>query len=256
MTVPHVVVGVDGSLVSVRALDQAAEEAARRGIALRVVYAVPDRDEAGPVLASSGSRVRERHPGVSVETKAVADGVVRALVRESADAVLTVVGPRGLGGLANLVCGAVSSRLAAQAHGPLLVVRGECPHDDRRDVLLGLASDTSTEAALYALEEAELRGARLRVLQSSTHRHTSPELPLLIPAMSPGQRSRPRVAVESRTVHTAPAHALVEATRDAVVVVIGSHRPGSGRGGHLGPVARTLLHHSHCPVVVVPTGCR
>lgn len=256
MTLPHVVVGVDGSLVSVRALDQAAEEAARRGIALRVVYAVPDRDEAGPVLASAASRVRERHPDVPVETRAVADGVVRALVRESADAVLTVVGPRGLGGLAGLVCGAVSSRLAAQTYGPLLVVRGECPHDDRRDVLLGLESDTSTEAALYALEEAELRGARLRVLHSWTHRHTSPELPSLIPAKSPGQESRPRVAVESRTVHTAPEQALVEATRDAVVVVIGSHRPGSRHGGHLGPVARTLLHHSHCPVVVVPTGCR
>ena len=255
MTLPHVVVGVDGSLVSVRALDQAAEEAARRGIALRVVYAVPDRDEAGPVLASAASRVRERHPDVPVETRAVADGVVRTLARESADAVLTVVGPRGLGGLAGLVCGAVSSRLAAQAQGPLLVVRGECPHDDRRDVLLGLETDTDTEAALYALEEAELRGGRLRVLHSWTH-HANPELPSLIPAMSPGQQSRPKVAVESRTVHIAPAQALVEATRDAVVVVIGSHRPGNRHGGHLGPVARTLLHHSHCPVVVVPTGCR
>ncbi|WP_405855552.1 universal stress protein [Streptomyces sp. NBC_01515] len=256
MTLPHVVVGVDGSLVSVRALDQAAEEAARRGIALRVVYAVPDRDEAGPVLASAASRVRERHPAVPVDTRAVADGVVRTLARESADAVLTVVGTRGLGGLAGLVCGAVSSRLAAQAHGPLLVVRGERPHDDRRDVLLGLEADTDTEAALYALEEAELRGASLRVLHCWTHRHTIPELPSLIPATRQGREGRPRVAVESRTVHTAPAQALVEATRDAVVVVIGSHRPGSGHGGHLGPVARTLLHHAHCPVVVVPTGCR
>ncbi|WP_416966007.1 universal stress protein, partial [Streptomyces sp. Agncl-13] len=49
MTLHQVIVGVDGSLVSVRALDRAADEAARRGLALGVVYAVPDSDEAGPV---------------------------------------------------------------------------------------------------------------------------------------------------------------------------------------------------------------
>ncbi|MER7576673.1 hypothetical protein [Streptomyces sp. NPDC126514] len=41
-----------------------------------------------------------------------------------------------------------------------------------------------------------------------------------------GLRERhPGVEVESRTVRTALRHALVEATRDAAVVVIGSHRP-------------------------------
>lgn len=254
MTLPHVVVGVDGTLVSVRALDQAAEEAARRGIALRVVYAVSDRDEAGPVLGSAASRVRERHPAVPVETRAVEDGVVRALARESADAVLTVIGTRGLGGLTGLVCGAVTSRLATQAHGPLLVVRGDRPHGDHRDVLLGTEADTDTEAAIYAMEEAERRGAHLRAPRSWTYRHPTPEPASPIPATGPGQEGHPRVAVESRTVHTAPAHALVEATRDALVVVVGSHRSGGRHGGHLGPVARTLLHHAHCPVVVVPTG--
>ncbi|WP_405539782.1 universal stress protein [Streptomyces sp. NBC_00075] len=56
-------VGVDGSPVAVRALDQASDEAARRGVALHVVYAGSDHDEAGPVLASAASTVRQRHPG-------------------------------------------------------------------------------------------------------------------------------------------------------------------------------------------------
>lgn len=280
MTQQHVVAGVDGSLVSVRALDQAAHEAARRGAALRVLYAVPDRDEAGPVLASAAARVRERHPGLPVETRAAEDDAVRALVRESADAVLTVVGTRGLGGLAGFVLGAVSARLAARTRGPLMVVRGDLPRGDSshdcRDVLLGLADDTDTEAAGYALREAEARGARLRVLHSPAHRHTTPEPPSPIPATSPGQRRqatldraeeavprfalagmrnlRPGVEVNSSTVRTAPAHALVEATRDAVVVVVGSHRPGSRHGGHLGPVTHALLHGAHCPVVIVPGG--
>ncbi|WP_306610669.1 universal stress protein [Streptomyces lunaelactis] len=64
MTTRHVTVGVDGSLVAVRALDRACEEAALRGAVLDIVYAVPDLEEAGPVLASAAARVRDRHPGL------------------------------------------------------------------------------------------------------------------------------------------------------------------------------------------------
>ncbi|MET7689270.1 universal stress protein [Streptomyces sp. NPDC005483] len=272
----HVVVGVDGSLVSTRALDLAADEAARRATALRVLYAVPDRDEAGPVLASAVRRVHERHPGVPVVTTVAEGDAVHALTRESEDAALTVVGTRGLGGFAGLVTGAVSPRLAAHTHGPLLVVRGNRPYDEHRDVLLGLESGTGTETAVHALEEAQRRGARLLVLQSGTRRHPSSELPSPLPAAGPGQRrpavrgrteeavsrfvlagvreQHPGVEIESRTVRTAPAHALVEASREAAVVVIGAHRPGSRHGTRLGPVAHALLHHSHCPVLIVPTG--
>lgn len=273
----HVVVGVDGSLVSTRALDLAADEAARRGTALRVVYAVADRDEAGPILACATSRVHERHPAVRVVPTAVEGDAVKVLTRESADAALTVVGTRGLPGFAGLIAGAVSSHLAAHTHSPLLVVRGDRPFDDdRRDVLLGLESDTHTEAAVLAIQEAERRGARLQVLHSWKHRHTTPELPSPIPATSPGQKRQalhgkaeeavsrfamaairelhPGVQVESRTVRTSPARALVEASRGASVVVIGSHHARGSHGARPGPVAHALLHRSHCPVLVVPTG--
>lgn len=137
MTLHHTVVGVDGSLVSVRASDWAAAEAVRHGTALRVVYAVADRDEAAPVLASAASRVRQRYPDLAVETVAAECGAVAALVRESADAELTVVGTRGLGALTGAAFGSVSLRLAALAQGPLLVVRGDHPCDHGQDVLRG-----------------------------------------------------------------------------------------------------------------------
>ncbi|KUO17823.1 stress-inducible protein [Streptomyces dysideae] len=268
------VVGVDGSLNAVRALDWAADEAARRAAELRVVYAVPDHDEAGPVLASAAARIRERHPGLPVVTRAAEGGVVRELVRESEGAELTVVGTRGLGGVTGLLAGSVSLRLAAHVHGPLLVVRGDHPCDDGREVLLGLEGDADAHAAAYAFQEAERRGVRLRVLHSRTHRYITPELPSLIPATSPGQRAQvredraeeavprfslarlqdehPEVAVETRTVRTGPAHALLTATHESAVVVIGAHRRTSRLGPQLGPVAHTLLHRSHCPVVLVP----
>ncbi|MFG2732238.1 hypothetical protein [Streptomyces canus] len=67
-------------------------------------------------------------------------------------------------GFTGLVSRAVGVRLAGQTDSTLIVVRGECPHDDSRDVLPGLENDTGTEAAGYALREAERRGARPRVL--------------------------------------------------------------------------------------------
>ncbi|WP_445785657.1 universal stress protein [Streptomyces malaysiensis] len=63
------------------------------------------------------------------------------------------------------------------------------------------------------------------------------------------QDSGSRPDVDSRAVRTGLAHALLAATRGAGVVVIGAHH----RAGRLGLVAHTLLHHSHCPVVLVPT---
>ncbi|MFF3404684.1 universal stress protein [Streptomyces sp. NPDC002742] len=276
MTSHYVVVGVDGSLISVRALDWAAAEAVRHGTGLRVLYAVPDRDEAAPVLNHAVSRTRARYPELVVETAATEEGVVRSLARESATAALTVVGTRGLGALTGPALGSVSLRLAVLARGPLLVVRGDHPCDDGRDVLLGLADDMDTQAAAYAFQEAERRGARLRVLHSWSRRHITPEPPSLVPTRSPGQERLvrkalaeeavprhaltelqdryPDVTVETRTVRAAPAAELLAATRETAVVVIGAHRRTSVLGPRSGPVARTLLHRAHCPVVVVPHG--
>ncbi|MFF8534450.1 universal stress protein [Streptomyces sp. NPDC015532] len=275
MTERHVVVGVDGSLVAVRALDRAAEEAVRRGVALRIVYAVADRDEAGPVLASAASRVNERHAGLPVESSAAEGGAVPVLARESESAAVTVVGTRGFGGVSGLLAGSVSWRLVGHVHGPLLVVRGDHSRDEGHEVLLGLESDADQSAAAYAFQEASRRGARLRVVHSATHRHTTPEPASLVAATSPGQRRQaqsdraeeavprfsiarlrdeyPGVEVDSRTVRVGPAHALLAATREADVVVIGTHRRAGRPGPPLGPVGHVLMHHSHCPVVLVPT---
>ncbi|TPQ17830.1 universal stress protein [Streptomyces sporangiiformans] len=269
-------VGVDGSLAATWALDRAAEEAERRGAALRIVYAVPDRDEAGPVLASAASRVRARRPGVPVVAAAVEGGAAHALLREGQDADLTVVGTRGFGGLTGRLFGSVSLRLCARTRSPLLVVRGDQPSRGFGTVLLGIASDADADAAAFAFADAERRGARLNVLHAWAQRHVTPELPSLVPATSPGRQEDarrtlseeavprftlaeleeryPQVGVATRTVRTGPAQALLEATREADVVVIAAHRNPDRHGVHLGLVTHTLLHHSHCPVLIVPAG--
>ncbi|GGJ06600.1 universal stress protein [Streptomyces brasiliensis] len=256
MTDRRVAVGVDGSLISVRALDWAAQEAVRRGAALRVVYAVPDRDEAAPVLDAAAARVRARHPELPLETDAVEGGVVRGLARESGTAALTVVGTRGFGGFTGPLFGSVSLRLAAHAQGPLAVVRGEhpCAGETSGDgvVLLGLNDDTDERTAAYAFGDAERRGAAVRVLRAWVRGRARAVEAAPRASLARLRDLYPAVGLETRTVRNGPAHALLDATREAAVVVIGAHRRPGGLGPRLGPVALTLVHRSHCPVIVVP----
>ncbi|WP_329326621.1 universal stress protein [Streptomyces sp. NBC_01689] len=272
MTTRHVIVGVDGSLIAVRALDRAAEEALLRGAPLDIVYAVSDPDEAGPVLASAAARVRERHPGLPVTASAFQGGPVQALARHGQDAALTVIGTRGLGGLAGLLFGSVSLRLAARTRGPLLVVRGNYRAAGRSEVLLGLEDEADMDAAAFAFAEAQRRGLRLRVVHAGPRYRPAPSLPAPVTAdrvrdgagpqaqtePSPpcravtGSREQcPGVAVQARTVGSNRMRALLEATRDAAVVVVGSGSHSHRIGPWPGPLAAFLLHHSHCPVTVV-----
>ncbi|MFR9725542.1 universal stress protein [Streptomyces sp. MS19] len=256
MNADRVVAGVDGSPASMRALDRAADEAVRRAAALRVVYTVPDLDEAAPILAVSAARVHARHPGLPVTTMAVRGSAVRALVRESGHAALTVVGTRGLGGLTGLLLGSVSLRLAAHVRGPLLVVRGDHTSGDGGEVLLGLAGEADEEVAACAFREAEWRGAGLRVLHFRDQRPVHAYLSRRVSRVRPGAATAEEPVPRERhpAAGTGQAHALLEATRAAGLVVIGAHHRARRLGPHLGPVAHTLLHRSHCPVLVVPTG--
>ncbi|MEU8457131.1 universal stress protein [Streptomyces griseoaurantiacus] len=273
----HVAVGVDGSPVSTRALDRAADEATRRNCALRVVYAVSDRDEAPPILHYAERRVTERHPGLRVETEAVEGGVVRALTEAGESATLVVVGHRDLGGLAGLVLGSVSLRLAAKTRVPLLVVRGDHAAEEGGDVLLGLRDTPDRGAAVHAFREAEHRATRLRVLRRAGPRHEDvpsvplPDGPHVGPApRGPVLRERaetdpdpsssdialarelyPAVEVDTRTARAPLLRVLPRATEGASVVVIGT-RPRTGPGPRPGRLVHTLLCHSHCPVLLVP----
>ncbi|MDX3214997.1 universal stress protein [Streptomyces sp. ME02-6991-2B] len=290
----EVVVGVDGSDPAVRALDRAADEAHRRDTALRIVHGLPwpdpgevgfgldtDRDRppgdaARALLELAAMRVADRHPGLTVTLDLSAEPAASALVRAGRTAALTVVGTRGRGGFAGLLLGSVSLRVAAHTAGPLMVVRGEDPaarrgllHDK---VLLGLEDESDAEAVLFAFEEAGRRGARLRVLHTWTHPHLpGGEWPLSHRqdlasqarqhkelarfAVSKAAERFPGVAVRVDTAAGYAAAALVEASRAADVVVVGAHRrEARPLGLRLGPVTHAVLHHAHCPVVVVPIG--
>jgi nucleotide-binding universal stress UspA family protein len=141
-----VVVGVDDSLPSQRALEVAADIAARSGARLHVVkvghlispegwaYAESQKggtrhsrsvtEEAQQTLDNARERVTRAHPDVPLETEVLYGDPGEVLTDLGASAGLIVVGSRGRGGFAGLLLGSVSHKVIHNAECPVMVVRG------------------------------------------------------------------------------------------------------------------------------------
>jgi nucleotide-binding universal stress UspA family protein len=142
-----IIVGVDGSGHSQRALEWAMREAAVRQVPLTVltvneavrgyyssmaVYADdPVRTEDARKLAQAETdEVLDRLAGprpASVTVKAVHGFVVEELIDAGKDADMIVVGSRGAGGFTRLMMGSVAAQVAQHARCPVLIV----PPDNR-----------------------------------------------------------------------------------------------------------------------------
>ena len=59
--------------------------------------------------------------------------------------------------------------------------------------------------------------------------------------------------IESHVIAGAPALALLDAAKDADLVVVGSRGLGGFTGLLLGSVSQQVAHHATCPVVIIPS---
>ncbi|WP_433663231.1 universal stress protein [Nocardia sp. CA-128927] len=132
-----ILVGVDGTSNSVAALDLAFEEASRRKVGLTALHAWSDvsgldvpvagwdgaQESAQATLAEALAGHTERYPDVTVRRIVLANRPVRALLDESANAQLIVVGSHGRGGFTSMVLGSTSNALLHSVEVPMIVVR-------------------------------------------------------------------------------------------------------------------------------------
>jgi nucleotide-binding universal stress UspA family protein len=144
---PGIIVGVDGSGHSQRALEWAMKEAAVRHVPLTVLTVHPSivgyfggvvttpqdqeqteqvqvavRTEADKVLTT----LEGPHPE-SVKIRAVHGFPVEELINASKEADLVVLGSRGMGGFTRMMLGSTAGQVVQHAHCPVTIV----PHEDR-----------------------------------------------------------------------------------------------------------------------------
>ncbi|MRH87608.1 universal stress protein [Nocardia sp. SYP-A9097] len=133
--VKPVLVGVDGSPNSVPALELAFEEASFRKVGLTALHAWSDvggiplpgwdvvREQEDEEFAQRLAGFGERYPDVPVRRILVMDRPVRALLDESENAQLLVVGSHGRGGFTGMLLGSTSAAVLHSVDCPTIVVR-------------------------------------------------------------------------------------------------------------------------------------
>ncbi len=288
-TAHPVIVGVDGSQPSVAAADYAAQIATRRQCPLRLVHgylhplgygalgftaytpAMPDPQADGAAMLDAvAADVQGRYAELDIDSIQLPSGGAAAVIDQSRTAEVVVVGCRGLGGFAGLLLGSVSSQVAAHAYGPVIVVRPAEPTaaPPTAPVVVGVdGSPGSGRAVEFAFTEAALRGTGLTALSiywadpTKDLRQPGPAIDeaagdradqLVTDSVAPWLEKYPQVRVTTALIHQLNAeYSLVEASRDAGLVVVGARGRGGFTGLLLGSVSQALVHHAHCPVAVV-----
>ncbi|MFF4262327.1 universal stress protein [Streptomyces virginiae] len=278
-----VVVGVDGSEPARQAALWAAGEAERRGRPLHIVYGA---DTDGRALYASvetiervrvagrellddiAAAVKKQHPDLVATTEFGRGDPVASLHRAAGRRGTIVVGNRGLGGFNSLMLGSVGLKVAAGAKTPVIIVRGTESGAESGTVLAGVRDERDLDCVRYAAREAELRKAELRLLQvwnvlqsvgdvmtmMDDIKEIADEYVRHLTALTERiRREFPDLTVRADAEKSASvAGVLVEASRHADLLVMGGRRASAYLGPTLGRHTHSLVHHSHCPVLLIP----
>lgn len=233
----------------------------------------------------AADELRVRFPQLKITSEQLAGQPAAVLPLAAEEAELLVLGSRGLSGVAGFLVGSVAQATVATAERPVVLVRaGEIEEDEHRpgadglpsattpyrDVVLGLDTDRPSDALIeFAFDAAARRAAALRVIHGwslpPVYGHSpgvmdpglseelaDDEASALTRTLRAWREKFPGVEVTEHSVIGQAARHLIEAARDASLVVVGRRAHRSPLGAHIGPVTHGVLHHSPAPVAVVP----
>lgn len=262
----EVVVGVEGTLSSRRAVHWAAEAAWARRTELLLVHAVgkpaPGQEAAWSravdggvheMLRREADRVRRAEPGLTVRAEVDLDTPARALTQRSRTAQLVVVGTRRTTAAQRVFSGSLSYQVAAGASCSVAVVPPLTGHAENR-VVVGLDHSPDAQAAVRAgAREADRVGARLELLHAWQPPGEAGDRALVDGAADDLADDFPGLAVDRRLVQSHPAIALLTAAAGARLLVVGSRGTDGVPRIPLGATSHALVLHAPCPVLVVRT---
>jgi nucleotide-binding universal stress UspA family protein len=141
------------------------------------------------------------------------------------------------------------------------------PEAGARKVIVGFdGSRASRAAAEWAAGEATLRGAELEVIMTWDWPLAYARTPMLHESDPVGetrkefeaevvglQDNHPDLVITSVFTHGHPVPILVEASKDAELLVVGSRGHGEFVGMILGSVSQHCAAQAHCPVLIYRT---
>lgn len=131
----------------------------------------------------------------------------------------------------------------------------------KAEVVVGVdGSPDSLEALAWAAREAKLRGAELVVVHANFIRRVAePDHPRLFEkdrqilecAVEQAKKLEPDLAITGRLPEPPAAKALIDASKTAELLVVGSRGMGGIKEFVIGSVSNLCVRQAHCPVVVV-----
>ncbi|MEE2523501.1 universal stress protein [Pseudarthrobacter sp. J75] len=233
----------------------------------------------------------EKVSGYNIDVDATVENgdAAGVLLDISESAELLVFGTRGRGGFVGRLLGSVSSALPAHAKCPTVTVPLSCAPrlgeevTDKRAkadaaksgqqlvenvVVVGVdGSEQARVAVLEAASQAERLGAKLRVICAVPQYSGSlawVPAPMDRTALFADIRTQldaggrwlkshyPDLPMEYELLDGSPVDVLVDQSRHVELVVVGTRGHGGFAGMLLGSTSDGVLHHTKCPVMVVP----
>ncbi len=276
-----VVVGVDGSGRSLKALMWAARRASLHRVPLRILHALPRYEADFPlfppgrfeeaqhrgqaIIEEATSLVHEAHPDLDLVTEMPMSTPARLLLAESEHAHAVVIGAKG-DDIGNLLLGSTTLQVVGHAACPVVVVH----HVTTGHHLVAVGTDgspDSTEALAFAFRAASLDTARLQVvsalgLPQGWPTHLLRPLPeddddvderrrQVEDQIAPFREQHPDIEVDLDIHRVGPLRGLVTASHRADLLVLGSRGRGGFHGLAVGSTTHKLLHMAGCPLAVV-----
>jgi nucleotide-binding universal stress UspA family protein len=178
-------------------------------------------------------------------------------VAASEHADLIVLGSRGQQDLTTSALGSVAHRTAVHARCPVAIVHAQTAPSRRehpRRIVVGVADAPAARAALrFAAEQASLVDGTLQlVLCTEDGGRTHPATVDQLAAVRAELADRhPALAIEGAVADVEPVTALLDASREADLVVLGCHHSEDPWASRIGAVASGVLGRASCPVVLV-----
>lgn len=268
------VVGTDGSERANKAVEWAAERAAARRLPLVVLSVLPepevsaleslsshavqqlhvDREAAIRRTQSIAEGLRGKYPGLDVTPATVAGNPAEVLSEASRNAEQVVVGARGeTAPLSVKLLGGVSDAVAQHAHGRVSIIGDQAHENPGGPVVVGVDdSAAAREAARIGFDAAQVRGVPL-IIVNAANGATDGSVPDSDPiraVIAPAAEAYPDVEYEIRRVAGRPRDALVELSKQAGLVVVGSRGRGGFAGLLLGSTSKHVLREVRAPVIV------